>query len=417
LFYQWPLSFVHRCERRYGKIVQLDVPPFGRLVYLSDPDAILELFSHDGTVAHAGDVVRPAFEPVVGRDSLLILDGERHRAERKLLMPAFTAEAINALEPVIRQATEREVAGWRLGEVVVAQPAMQRVTFDVTAQAVLGVDDPILQRRLIDQLRPVTAIPTSVAVPALRKDFGRFSPWGRFVRAREALNDTLYTIISDRRAGPSRKDVLGVLLATTDERGEPLSDQHIRDEIVTLLFAGHEATATALSWTLERLAHYPDIQREIRAGDRGLLIAVVAETLRVRPVIKEIGRTLSAALEIAGHQVPAGTTIFGGIYLVHLDADNHADPERFDPRRLLGTRPARRTWLPFGGGRRRCIGAGLVELELRTVLEAVLERFELAPASKRVEKPRMRGATLVPAKGARLRIHAPTYTRHKGTGR
>jgi hypothetical protein len=134
-------------------------------------------------------------------------------------------------------------------------------------------------------------------------------------------------------------------------------------------------------------------------------------------VIKEIGRTLSAALEIAGHQVPAGTTIFGGIYLVHLDADNHADPERFDPRRLLGTRPARRTWLPFGGGRRRCIGAGLVELELRTVLEAVLERFELAPASKRVEKPRMRGATLVPAKGARLRIHAPTYTRHKGTGR
>jgi cytochrome P450 family 135 len=416
LFIRWPYFFVRRCQERYGDVISMHSAAIGKFVYLADPIDIEALFAHDGTEAHAG-VVNAAIEPVTGPNSILLLDRERHLAERRLLSPAFHGDAIRNLEVVARDATERELRTWEDGAVLAARPAMQRITFEVICRAVLGVDDPALRTRLLDAFEPVFQISPAALLPAFQIDLGPLSPYGRFRRAMEHLDRVLFDLIAERRVTAPRGDILGMLLAATDADGKRLDDRHIRDEMVTLLLAGHETTATALAWALERLAHHPGALEEVRGGlameEDELIEAVAAETLRVRPVVMDVWRRLSAPMELGGYYLPAGTTVLPAIYLVHSDHRRHAQPADFDPQRFAGRRPSKDTWLPFGGGRRRCLGASLAQMELRVILSAILAEYAPEPISDRPEQPRFRGVTLAPARGARLRMHrrpvAPRY--------
>jgi cytochrome P450 len=416
LFIRRPYSFVRKCQERYGDVISMHSATIGKFVYLADPIDIEALFAHDGTEAHAG-VVNAAIEPVTGPNSILLLDREQHLAERRLLSPAFHGNAIRNLEVVAHDATERELRTWEDGAVLAARPAMQRITFEVIARAVLGVDDPALRKRLLDAFEPVFQISPAALLPAFQIDLGPLSPYGRFRRAMAHLDQVLFDLISERRVATPQEDILGLLLAATDTGGKRLDDRHIRDEMVTLLLAGHETTATALAWALERLAHHPEALDQVRGGlatgQDELIEAVAAETLRVRPVVMDVWRRLSAPMELGGYHFPAGTTVLPAIYLVHSDHRRHAQPADFDPQRFTGRRPSKDTWLPFGGGRRRCLGASLAQMELRVILSAILTEYAPEPISNRPEKPRFRGVTLAPARGARLRMHrrpvAPRY--------
>jgi len=408
LFIRWPYSFVRRCQERYGDVISMHSAAIGKFVYLADPIDIEALFAHDGTEAHAG-VVNAAIEPVTGPNSILLLDRGQHLAERRLLSPAFHGDAIRNLEVVAHDATERELRTWKDGAVLAARPAMQRITFEVICRAVLGVDDPALRKRLLDAFEPVFQISPAALLPALQIDLGPLSPYGRFRRAMEHLDRVLFDLISERRVAAPQDDILGLLLAAADADGKQLGDRHIRDEMVTLLLAGHETTATALAWALERLAHHPEALDQVRsglaAGQDELIDAVAAETLRVRPVVMDVWRRLSAPMKLGGYHFPAGTTVLPAIYLVHSDHRRHAQPADFNPQRFAGRRPSNDTWLPFGGGRRRCLGASLAQMELRVILSAVLAEYAPEPISDRPEQPRFRGVTLAPARGAQLRMH------------
>jgi cytochrome P450 len=408
LFIRWPYSFVRRCQERYGDVISMNSAALGKFVYVADPVDIEALFAHDGTDAHAG-VVNAALEPVTGPNSILLLDREQHLAERRLLSPAFHGDAIRNLEVVAYDATERELRTWEDGAVLAARPAMQRITFEVICRAVLGVDDPALRKRLLDAFEPVFQISPAALLPAFQIDLGRLSPYGRFRRAMEHLDRVLFDLISERRVAAPQENILGLLLAATDTAGQPLDDRHIRDEMVTLLLAGHETTATALAWALERLAHHPgtldEVRRELATGQDELIDAVAAETLRVRPVVMDVWRRLSAPMEFGGYRLPAGTTVLPAIYLVHSDDRRHARSNDFDPHRFVGRRPPKDVWLPFGGGRRRCLGASLAQMELRVILSTILTEYAPEPISNRPEQPRFRGVTLAPARGARLRMH------------
>lgn len=404
-----PLGFTGACRRRYGRIFRLKLPVIGPIAFLDDPEAISALFAMDGTAGHAGEVNR-FLEPVAGPWSLLLLDREAHQHERKLLAPAFHGAAVRALDTVIRDAAAEELARWPERGVVTTLPAMQRITFQVITRAILGADDRGLRARLSERLEPVFTAGAQLFLPGFSKDWGRFSPGGRFRRARRRLDETLQELIEERRAAPPRPDLLGMLLEATGSDGRPLSDEHIRDELVTLLLAGHETTASALAWGCERLANDAQAQRDIRDGGPGSAAAAAWEILRVRPVVLAVGRKLSQAIDLAGYQIDAGTTVMPAIWMVHADTGHYAEPHRFDPHRFGNRRPGRQTWLPFGGGRRRCLGAGLAELEMQIVLGELLARYSLSPASSRPERARLRGVTLIPHRGGRVVVRSRSGT-------
>lgn len=427
LFLNRPFWFSRWCQRRYGDVFRLKVTLPGQeypgpIVYLANPAAIKELFALDGRKGHAG-VANTLLEPVIGSHSLLVLDKDEHLRERRLLSPAFHGEALTRLDTVVRQATTREIEDWPANGTFALRPAMQRITFEVIMRAVLGVNDAPTRDRLLGVLDPVfnlSSLDMVGLIPAIRIDAGPWSPWGRLRRALDQVDEALFDLISARRHAPARDDILGLFLSSTDEDGNWLGDRHIRDELLTLMLAGHETTATALAWAFERLAHHPralaSLRPSIMAGDEQAMEAVAAETLRVRPIVMDVARRLSEEAEIGGYLLPAGTTVVPGIYLVHYDAANHDDPEKFDPSRFADHPPRTETWLPFGGGRRRCIGAGLAQLEMRIVLSTILGEYTPEPASRREERPRLRGITFAPRHGARLRMRRTAAPSAVGVG-
>jgi cytochrome P450 len=422
LFFGWPFAFLGTCQRRYGRIftINLSAPGedlAGPIVYLADPAAIKQLFSLDGREGHAG-AANSVLEPITGPHSILMLDREEHLQERRLIGPAFHGEALQRLEPIVGEAARREIAAWQDDSVFAVRPAMQRITFEVIMRAVLGVHDRQLQDRLLSVFEPVFNISTAQVaglVPAFRVDLGPWSPWGRMRRALDRLDEVLLDLILERRRETPREDVLGLLLAATDSEGNGFSNRHVRDELVTFLLAGHETTATSLAWAFERLAHHPAVASDVReelAGEREeVLDAVAAETLRVRPVVMDVARRLSSEAEIGDFCLPAGTTVMPGIYLVHFDRGNYEDPEEFRPDRFGDGPPSRDIWLPFGGGRRRCLGAGFAQMEMRVVLSTVLRAFTCETASPQAERPRLRGVTFVPEHDARLRMRRSPLSR------
>ena len=413
-----PLGFLSRQQRRFGDVFAIHFPYFGRIVYVAEPGLVKELFTADPAVFHAGEANATVLEPALGPNSVLTLDDGPHLRQRKLLLPPFHGERVERYGELILEITRGEMESWPVGEPFALRPHTQRITLAVIMRAVFGVHDEGRLARfggLIDDFARRVGLVASI--PPLRRDLGRLSPWGRFVRSRRALDAFIYKEIALRRAEAEtaeRDDVLSLLLGARDEEGEPMSDRELRDEMVTVLGAGHETTATGLAWAIERLTHNPDVLAKLRnslaAGEEDYLAATVRETLRARPVIVDVGRKLTAPATIGGHQLRAGSFVLAAIAALHYREDTFPEPEAFRPERFLEAKPDNYAWIPFGGGTRRCIGAAFAEYEMRTILREFVERADLRAADPKPEKVKIRNITLVPAKGARVVLGRPlTY--------
>ena len=412
-----PLGFLIDLQRRYGDVFAVSFPFFDRLVYVADPALVKELFTGSPQQFHAGEANATVLEPALGPNSVLTLDEGPHMRQRKLLLPPFHGERIGRYGDLIREITMREMERWPVGEPFALRPHTQRITLAVIMRAVFGVyDEERLARfeKLIEDFS--SRVNAVVAFPALQRDLGRWSPWGRFVRARAALDEFVYEEIALRRAeadvgGVDRDDVLSLLLGARDEDGSPMSDEELRDELVTVLGAGHETTATGLAWAVERLLRTPRalgrLRDSVAAGEDDYLDATIKETLRARPVIVDVARKLTAPVEIGGYQVPAGQYLMAAIAAIHYREDLFPDPEQFLPERFLDRRADTYAWIPFGGGVRRCIGASFAEFEMRVVLRAFIERADLRAAGPEPERIRVRNITLAPGKGCRVILRRP----------
>jgi hypothetical protein len=407
LFLLRPFQFVDACQRRYGDLFGLQINGFGDVFYIADIDAIREVFAADGSAAHAGQA-NAILEHVTGAQSILTLDRDEHLRERRLISPALHGETLAAAQRAIAEITAEEEASWPTERPFALRPALQYLTFRVIARLVLGCEDRQTLARLLGLLEPVFKdISLAILPPALRRDLGPLSPWGRFRRAREALDHELLRMIAARRALPPATDLLSLLVHGTNPE-QPRNDEQARDELLTLLLAGHETSATALSWAFERLARNPHaltLARDAAVNnDARYLDAVAHETLRVRPVVMDIARVLDRPLTIGGYLLPVGTTVMPSIYLVHADERHHPDAAGFRPERFLEKRPDPSTWLPFGGGRRRCAGAAFALLEMRTILQVVLSRRSLRAPHPDPERAVLRGITFAPQHDALMEL-------------
>ncbi len=404
-------QFVPAMHRRYGDVFTVRVMPKGSaLVLFTRPEHAKEIFAGDPEVFHAGKG-NAVLGPIMGEHSLLLQDSADHRRARKLLMPAFNGAALRGYAGVVAGVAREQVAGWSSGVPFRSLDAMNTLTLEVIMRVVFGVTD---ERRL-DGLRPLVRRTVDVS-PAVLLGWGyprlqRFGPWKQTVANQRALDEVMYAEIAERRAAgdlASRSDVLSRLLQVgSAETGEPpLTDPELRDQLVTLLLAGHETTATALAWTLYELGRDPRqlarAQTAADAGDEAYLEAVFRESMRLHPVIPMVVRHLMAPATIGGWAIPAGATVGPSILLTHSRADNHPDPEEFRPERFLSGHLEPNTWIPFGGGVRRCIGAGFSQLEGVAVLREVLDRYDVRLPARGADRPKVRNITSVPRRGARI---------------
>jgi cytochrome P450 len=412
-----PLGFLIRYQRRYGDAFTLSFPYFGRLVYLADPALVKEIFTGSAEQFHAGEANATVLEPALGPNSVLTLDEAPHMRQRKLLLPPFHGEQIRNYGELIREITRKEMENWPVGKPFALRPHTQRITLAVIMRAVFGVHDEARLTRFGGLIETFSdRVSAVLAFPMLRRNFGPWSPWSRFLRARKALDEFIYEEISLRRseieAGKEgQDDVLSLLLAARHEDDSPMSDEELRDELVTVLGAGHETTATGLAWAMERLLRSPralaKLRESLAAGEDDYLDATVKETLRARPVIVDVARKLTAPTEIGGYQLKAGTFVMAAIAALHYREDLFPEPEEFRPDRFLESKADNYAWIPFGGGVRRCVGASFAEYEMRIVLREIIERAELSAPDRRPERVKVRNITLAPGKGARVILNRP----------
>jgi cytochrome P450 family 135 len=412
-----PLGFLIRHQHRYGDVFTLSFPYFGRLVYVADPALVKEVFTGSAERFHAGEANATVLEPALGPNSVLTLDEAPHMRQRKLLLPPFHGEQIRRYGDLIREITRDEMESWPIGEPFALRPHTQRITLAVIMRAVFGVHDEARLARFAALIETFSdRVSAVLAFPMLRRNLGRWSPWPRFLRAREALDAFIYEEIALRRAeiGAGRDghdDVLSLLLAAEHDDGSPMSDEELRDELVTVLGAGHETTATGLAWAIERLLRTPRVLAKLReslaAEEDDYLDATVKETLRARPVIVDVARKLTGPAEIGGYELPTGTFVMAAIAALHYREDLFPDPEEFRPERFLDGKADNYAWIPFGGGVRRCIGAAFAEYEMRIVLRTILERAELSAPEPQAERVKVRNITLAPARGTRVILDRP----------
>jgi len=398
---------------RYGDAFTVRFPIFGTGVYVADPQAIRGLHTGDQSDLRAGEANAP-LGIVAGQRSVLVLDGAEHLRQRRLLLPPFQGSAVTAFRTVIRDVAEREVARWRPGERFVMRDRMRALTFEVIARAVFGVEQPVRIEQLRHALVGVIDRQWVALLPrALQHDLGPRSPWGAFQTRLRAADALLYEEIGRRREAPDldeRTDVLSLLLRARDEDGAAMSDVELRDELMTMLLAGHETTATALAFAFDLLPRHPQalarLRDELAAGEDAYLDAVVTETLRLRPIIDANQRMLTRPRTVAGWELPAGVAVYPAIAVVHRRPDLYPQPNAFRPERFLDGRTESYAWLPFGGGIRRCIGAALAQAEIAEAIRAIVTRAELRPARERPDPVVMRGVTLVPRHGVPVEVAA-----------
>jgi cytochrome P450 family 135 len=404
-----PNTFLRRCARRYGPIFTLRMPTGENVVSVSDPEAIKTIFTSRPEIFQVGSGGNAILEPLVGSSSLLTLDGQSHMRQRRLLLPPFHGERMQRYGDLIREITESSLAEWPIGEPFPLHQRMQAITLDVILRAVFGIEDAGRQDELREKLRGILDFGQSrLAFLPWVRHWARGS-WVRFLHEREQVDSLLYEEITRRRLdedAAERDDIMSLLIGARYEDGSPMTDKELRDELVTLLVAGHETTATALAWAFELLLRHDPARRrlieEIRAGDDEgeYLEAVITETLRLRPVVAQVSRRLTAPVRLNGYTIPAGTLLAPSIWLVHRRPDIYPDPDSFKPERFLENPPQTYTWLPFGGGVRRCIGASFATFEMKVVLRTVLRAAELRPASPEPEPPSPRAVTFAPKHGA-----------------
>ncbi len=411
-FARRPLDVLRQWHVRYGDVFTVRMIGFGVGVYVVDPNAIRELFTGDQSDLRAGEA-NSFMEPILGPHSVLILDGPEHLRQRKLLLPPFGGSRVAAFREVIRDVTEREISSWRPGSELVLRQRMRSLTFEVICRAVFGVTQPERVERLREGLVAVIdSSPIFMLSKAARTNLGPLSPGGRFMRRMHAADALLFEEIERRRNESDldeRSDVLSLLLRARDEQGRGMTDAELRDELFTMLGAGHETTATALAFAFELLLCNPPVlarlREELAAGDNdAYLDAVVKETLRLRPVIDAAERTLTVPRTVAGWELPAGVKVYPAIALIQQREDLYPRAQEFRPERFVEEDAESYTWLPFGGGIRRCIGAALAHAEMAEVLRIAVPQVTLRLLRDRPDPVVLRGITLAPKHGVRVAV-------------
>ena len=402
-----PISFLESCRRRFGDAFSVRFFGFQTpMVMVSHPDAIRALYGVREHSLPPGRAV--ALLPIVGPRSLLLLEGREHLARRRLMLPPFHGERMRAYESIVRDAVTRDVDGWPEGRPFALHPHMQATTLDVILRAVFGVTDVARRARLAERLGGLLAASASAGLQfgvLLSRRFGGPDPLARLRTVTQEIDALLAEEIAERRADP-REDILSMLIGARFEDGEPMDDREVRDQLMTLLIAGHETTATALAWTFDLLLRHPHaLERlvgEVDAGEETYLRAVVAESLRLRPVVPLAGRRLTSELHVDGLRLPPGTDVTPAIWLAHTRADRYPEPFAFRPERFLEHAPTTYAWIPFGGGVRRCLGAAFAEMEMRVAIAEILRRRALRPASPAAERVARRNVTFSPSSGTRV---------------
>jgi cytochrome P450 family 135 len=406
--------FLDACRRRYGDVVTMSTAFDSRFVMVFDPDLLKKVFQAPPDRLRAGEA-NALLGQVLGQRSVLVLDGAEHLRQRKLMLPPFHGKRLKAYEDTMRAAADRAIDSWPVGEPFTLMPTMQQVTLDVIMHAVWGLEEgpraDELKRRVRAVIEPLSRRFGVVVLALSGGRFGDRKAVQRFEARRKELDEMIYEEIAQRRAATDldkRDDVFSMLLGARDEDGEPMTDQELRDELVTLLVAGHETTATGLSWAFELLLRTPRVMQRLKdslaEGDDTYLDAVVKEALRLRPVVPGIGRVVRGEpFELGGYTVPEGVEINPSIGVIHRRGDRYPQPGEFRPERFLEEgAPDTYTWVPFGGGTRRCLGASFALLEMKVVIKRVLERTELRAVGTKPERVERRGITLVPREGVRV---------------
>ncbi|SBS72327.1 putative cytochrome P450 138 [uncultured Mycobacterium sp.] len=402
---------LHIVRRRYGSAFTLNLPIFGRVVVLSDPGQIRQLFTAGADVADTTDA---NLGRVMGPNSMFALAGPRHRAHRKLLTPPFNGRRLGAYEAIVEREAVTEFGTWPADRAFAALPSMMRITLNVILRAVFGADGEEFTR-LRELLPAAIQLGSKLSlIPVPQWDWGRWSPWGRFGSYRREYDEIVGRLIEKALADPdleSRDDVLALMLGSRYEDGSPMTRAEIADELITLLAAGHETTATTLAWAVERLQRHPvllgRLVADLDAGSDALLTATILEVQRTRPVIDVTFRQVTApALTLGPWTIPQGLTIVASIGLVHADDAVFPDAGRFDPDRFLSRSPDPAEWIPYGGGIRRCIGAAFANMEMRVVLRTLLRDHTISPTGARGEKQMSRGVAIAPAKGALVTVRS-----------
>jgi cytochrome P450 len=392
-----PISFLESCRRKFGDTFSVQFLGFETpMVMLSDPEAIRALYGNAEHGLPPGRTI--ALLPILGPRSLLLLEGREHLARRKLMLPPFHGERMRTYEATVREVVARDVDAWPEGEPFAVHPRMQGVTLEVILRAVFGVTDPTRRARLaerVGQLLADTAAWSLQLAVLLSRRFNGPDPLAKLQGQRREIDALLDVEIAERRADP-RDDILSMLIVAG------MDDAEIRDQLMTLLLAGHETTATGLAWTLDLLVRHPQALQRLEAGDDKYARAVVTEALRLRPVVPLAGRRLNAPLRVNGYELPPGTDVTPAIWLAHTRADRYPEPFAFRPERHLDGAPATSSWVPFGGGVRRCIGAAFAEMEMRVALTEIVKRRSLEAATTDAERVARRNVTFSPAGGTKV---------------
>ncbi|MDX6626699.1 MAG: cytochrome family [Solirubrobacterales bacterium] len=410
-----PLPFMDDCRRKYGDSFSVRFLGFERpMVLISDPVAIKALYMERSHGLPPGRNI--ILEPILGSGSLLIQEGAEHLSRRKLMLPAFHGERMRSYEAAMDEVVSAEIDSWPLEREFPIHSRMQAVTLEVILRVVFGVSDGPRLERLRGMLATVlteTASPRVQIVGLATRRFGGRGPWAKFEGKLREVDELLYAEIAEHRAKPDledRDDILSMLMLAEFEDGGRMDDTELRDQLMTLLLAGHETTATALAWTFDLLLRHPAalgrLRESLAAGEEDYLRATISESLRLRPVIPLAGRRLAKELSVDGLTLPAGTDVTPAIWLTHTRADVYPEPFAFKPERFLDGAPDTYGWVPFGGGIRRCIGASFAEFEMRIVLREVLTRCDLRKANPAPEKTGRRNITLSPKDGTPVIVSA-----------
>lgn len=429
---QWilnPLAYMEKAAQQHPDIFYGRVNGSGsELIFVNHPQAIQYILSNDRKEFTAPGDLNQIFVPLTGNKAIFMLSGERHRRERQLLMPPFHGDRMRHYGQLITDLTQQTLDQIPVGETFTARSVTQSISLQVILQAVFGVH----QSERYQKLRRMTSLmgenfnsplsSTFLFFPALQRDWGAWSPWGIFLRQRQQLDDALYAEIAERRTqlNADRTDILSLLMAARDEAGEPMSDQELRDELVSLMIAGHETTATAMAWALYWIHHLPEVRSKLLQELNGLdqehldpmeitrlpyLTAVCQETLRIYPVgMLTFPRVVQQPMELLGYALEPDMIVMGCIYLIHHREDIYPNSKQFRPERFLERKFSNFEFMPFGGGARRCIGEALALFEMKLVLAHILLKYDLALAETRPVQPKRRGLTLAPAGGVKMRL-------------
>lgn len=424
---QWifrPLETLDYRAQKYGdtfRVLGKKLPP---LLYFSSPHALQTIFNADPEQLNSAEG-NEILKPLLGEHSLILLDGKRHQRQRQLLMPPFHGERMRAYGQIICAITEQVISQWNPSKPFVVRPAMQEISLRVILSAVFGLHSGSRAeqlRQLLSSMLDSFSSPLSstfLFYQFLQRDLGPWSPWGHFLRQRQQIDQLLYAEIAERRAqaDPDREDILALLLEARDEAGQPMTDVELHDELMTLLFAGHETTASSLAWALYWIGHLPEVRDKLLAEIDSLdpnsdpsaivrlpyLTAVCQETLRLYPIaLNAFPRIVKQPMELMGYKLEPGTILIASIYLAHQREDVYPEPKQFKPERFLERQFSPYEYLPFGGGNRRCIGLAFAQFEMKLVLATILSRLQLALVDQRPIKPVRRGLTLAPPSHLRM---------------